>query len=345
MRAMTPAIREALGRVLGKMVEARLARHNRPFVIGHLVTNRCNCSCPSCLWRNNDWKDVPLDDLKRFYAEAKEEGFVAAALTGGAPFLRKDLGELVRYIKQDCGMPILLITTGWFLTRRMHEVVPYVDMLVVSLDSARAERHDEIRGLKGLYDRLIDGVKQVREAYPHVSLQFNSCVQQGIAEEIDDLIALAESLDVHISFDVITEYRNGDEGQPFVENHVGLPLDELQAVCRTLLERKRAGAPIVNSERYFNYFVEGKPGYHCHLPKVVMFVDGRGNLEYCLNLNQPLGNIRETPLKELMRRERFKQLRIAAESCSSCNSPTMVDLSQVWENPQLALQSGGIAVR
>ncbi|MCA9521466.1 MAG: radical SAM protein [Myxococcales bacterium] len=345
MRASTPATQQALGRVIGRLVEARARQDNRPFVIGHLVTNRCNCRCPSCLWRHNDWRDVPLDELKRFYAEAKAEGFVATALSGGAPFLRKDLGALVRYIKQDLGMPILLFTTGWFLTRRMDEVIPHIDMLVVSLDSARAERHDRIRGLAGLYDRLIAGVRLVRSRYPELSLQFNCCVQRGIADEIDELIALAESLDVHISFDVITEYRHGDSGQPSAQTEAGLPPDELRAVCRTLLDRKRAGAPIVNSERYFEYFVDGRPGYRCHLPKVVMFVDGRGDVEHCLNLNQPLGNITQTPLREIMRHERFKQLRVAAEGCSSCNSPTMVDLSTLWENPLLAFQSTGIKVR
>ena len=75
-----------------------------------------------------------------------------------------------------------------------------------------------------------------------------------------------------------------------------------------------------------------------------MFVDGRGNAEYCLNLDRPIGNIRETPLKEIMAMARFKQLRADAEACSSCNSPTMVDLSKFWENPALALEPGGIAL-
>ena len=71
---------------------------------------------------------------------------------------------------------------------------------------------------------------------------------------------------------------------------------------------------------------------------------GWGNAEYCLDLNEPLGNIRRTPLKEIMELDRFKQLRVDAEKCSSCNSPTMVDLSNLWENPQLIFERGGIAV-
>jgi hypothetical protein len=75
-----------------------------------------------------------------------------------------------------------------------------------------------------------------------------------------------------------------------------------------------------------------------------MSVDGRGYVEDCLNLDRPIANIRETPLEEIMGLRRFRQLRRDAEGCSSCNSPTMVDLSLVWENPQLLFEGGGIAI-
>jgi MoaA/NifB/PqqE/SkfB family radical SAM enzyme len=343
MRRLTPATEEAVRRLVGRAIEARQKADGRPFIVGHFITYHCMCNCASCLWRDNDCEDVPLQDLQRFYAEAKEEGFVATAFSGGEPFLRKDLGELVRFIKEQAGMSILVFNTGWHLAKRIDEVLPHIDMMIVSLDSAKAERHDAIRGLPGLFDRAVEGVRLVKENYPDVSLQLNCCVQKGVADEIDDLLDLALKLGVKISFDVITEFRHGEKGS-FAETDQGMDPSELREVCASLVEKKRAGAPIVNSLPYFSYFVEGKPGYVCHLPKLVMFVDGWGNVEYCLNLDRPIANIRETPLREIMEMERFKQLRAEAEGCCSCNSPTMVDLSKLWENPALAFEEGGIAV-
>lgn len=343
MRKLTPATEAAVYRLLGRAMQARQAGDGRPFIVGHFITNRCLCRCASCLWRDNDCEDVPLDDLRRFYSQASEQGFVATAMSGGEPFMRKDLGDVVRHVKQEAGMSILVFNTGWYLKLRMDEVLPHIDMMIVSLDSAKPERHDEIRGLPGLFDRAIEGVRLVRQNYPDVSLQFNCCVQQGIGGEIDALLDLAGRLDVQISFDVITEHRNG-EGRHFAETSMGMPLPELQEVCASLLEKKRAGAPILNSEPYFEYFVAGRPGYRCHLPKLVMFVDGWGNAEYCLNLDRPIANIRNTSVAEIMAAPRFKQLRADAEGCSSCNSPTMVDLSAFWENPALAIGPGGIAL-
>lgn len=344
MHALTTAHRELMTTILTRAVQARAAGDGRPFLIGHLITNRCMCDCASCLWKNNDWDDVPTEQIKRLYADARDEGFVGMAISGGEPFLRNDLGELVQFAKQEAKLAILLFNTGHYLTRRMDEVLPHIDAMVVSVDAASAERHDRIRGLSGLFDNLVAGLEETRRRYPHVAVHLNSCVQRGIADEIDGLVALAKDLDVRISFDVVTEYRHSGDGSRFTETSVGLAPEELAEVCRKLLDRKRAGAPIMNSEAYLEYFISGRPGYRCHLPKVVMFVDGRGNLEDCLDLNHPIANIRETSLREAMQLPRFRDLRARAEACSSCNSPTMVELSSLWENPQRAIASGDLGL-
>jgi len=338
------SMQEARAKIAARAIEARQKADGRPFLIAHFITNRCPCKCASCLWLHNDWEDVPLADLKRFYSEARDEGFIGAALSGGEPFIRKDLGQIVRFMKEEAGMSILLFNTGWYLKERMDEVLPHIDMMIVSLDSARPERHDEMRGLKGLFDRMIEAVNLATTRYPEISYQFNCCVQRGVADEIDDLIGLTQEMGLRISFDVITEARHGEGGGAFTRTDMGLPAKELQEVCAYILEKKRAGAPIVNSELYFEYFAKGRPGYRCHFPKLAMSVDGRGYVENCLNLDRPIANIRDMSLKEIMELDSFKQLRRDAEECSSCNSPTMVDLSHVWEDPQLIFQSGGIAI-
>ena len=343
MREQSPALSEALGRLVQGAVSLKMTGQGSPLVVALFTTNRCPCSCASCLWKHNDWKDTSLDVLKRFYSEAKAEGLQATAMTGGEPFLRKDLGELCSYVGGELKMPILLFTTGYYLLDRMDEVLPHISMLMLSLDSPYREKHDAIRGLPGLYDRLMESVKQVKERYPDLSLQFNCCVQRGVEEEIDDLLALCERMDMLISFDVITEHRNGGADSHFSETDMGLPLADLQRIAARLLALKQNGAPILNSESYFRYFVEGRKGYRCHLPKMVMWVDGRGLVEDCLQLSRPIANIADMSVKEILALPRFAQLRTDAEACSSCSSPTMVDFSQVWEDPSILFAEGGLS--
>lgn len=334
---------EGLGRILNRAFDAHLAADDRPFLLAHLVTQRCMCRCASCLWIDNESVDVPLAELKHFYAQARDEGFVGVALSGGEPFLRSDLGELARYLKQDLGFSTLLVTTGLYLTRRMDEVLPWLDQLIVSLDSALPERHDAIRGVPGLFARMMEGVTTARARYPSLPIHFNCCVQRGMEDEVDALVALTKELGMRISFDFITEARHGD-GLAARETDMGLPLADVQRIAADLLARKESGQPIVNSQRYFRYFADGRRGYRCHRPKLLLFVDGRGQVENCLELSAPLGNIRTQPLREILEGPRFRPFVRAAEGCSSCNSPTMVDLSHLWEDPTLLLQQGGIAI-
>jgi uncharacterized radical SAM superfamily Fe-S cluster-containing enzyme len=121
MKQVIPSMEEAKAKVVARALEARQRADGRPFLIGHFITNRCPCKCASCLWLHNDWEDVPLEDLKRFYSEAREEGFIGTAITGGEPFIRKDLGQIVRFMKEEAGMHILLFNTGWYLKERMDE--------------------------------------------------------------------------------------------------------------------------------------------------------------------------------------------------------------------------------
>ncbi|PJB43023.1 MAG: hypothetical protein CO108_10690 [Deltaproteobacteria bacterium CG_4_9_14_3_um_filter_63_12] len=341
----SPSMEKALSTLVSRAMSAKMRADGKPFVVGLFVTHKCMCSCASCLWRHNDWDDVPAEELKRFLREAKEEGFAALAVSGGEPFLRKDLGELLRFVKEELEMPILVFTTGWLVKSRGAEILPYVDVLMMSIDAPTAARHDEIRGLPGLFDRLMEAAEIVKTDYPQISLQFNSCIQKGVdTEHIDDLIELTEERGLRISFDVITESRNAGDDTTFTETDMGLSTEELSHLCAHLLERKRSGAPVVNSDLYFQYFVDGRKGYHCHFPKLAMMIDGRGNVEDCLQLNTPIANIRNTSVKDILQLQRFRELRKAAESCSTCSSPTMVDMSHVWENPRLMLQRDGVVL-
>lgn len=344
MREINPLLRPYLEKMIKRALEAKARADGAPFFVAYLLTNRCMCDCKSCLWKRNEWEDLPTDAIKKFYREAKALGFVGTACSGGEPFLRQDLGELMRFIKEEAEMPIMLFTTGWFLEERMDEVLPHLTMLMLSLDAASAEKHDEIRGRPGLFNRIVKGVELVKRKYPRLPVQFNTCVQKGIAEEIDDLIGMARDLDVKISFDVISEYRHGADGSHYTETTMGLSLPELRGVAEYLLEKKQAGAPIINSELYFKYFAAGKPGYKCHNPKVCLWVDGRGNVENCLDLEHNIANIREMPLKDILALPRYKQMQKDAEACCSCSSPTMVDVSQIWEDPALLFRPDGVSV-
>ena len=68
----------------------------KPFIFHFLTTLRCNCDCESCFWKDNSAKnELTLEEIKRIYLEAKEEGFLMSILWGGEPTLRKDIADII----------------------------------------------------------------------------------------------------------------------------------------------------------------------------------------------------------------------------------------------------------
>lgn len=80
-------------------------------------------------------------------------------LFGGEPLLHKDFFQIVDYLvkrKVWCGFS----TNGLLLGENAERIVDSgVDMLSISLDSHRAEVHDEIRGRQGLFETACENLR------------------------------------------------------------------------------------------------------------------------------------------------------------------------------------------
>ncbi len=118
----------------------------RPFILSHLLTARCNADCQTCLWKmpaSSRVDELSTEEVEALYREAAAAGFRALVMWGGEPMLRPDAGRLMR-CAHELGLSTTLITNGWWLSERSNEVLPWTDRLLVSVDGPAAV-HDEIR--------------------------------------------------------------------------------------------------------------------------------------------------------------------------------------------------------
>ncbi|HDH53034.1 MAG TPA: radical SAM protein, partial [Nitrospirae bacterium] len=104
-------------------------------------------------------EDIPVEELKKIIDD------IAAfrpnvTLFGGEPLLYKNCMEIIRYVKKK-GMHCLMITNGSLIEGLAEELVDSgLDELNVSIDG-KMSLHDEIRGMQGLYEKIINGLRQV----------------------------------------------------------------------------------------------------------------------------------------------------------------------------------------
>jgi len=74
-----------------------------------------------------------------------------------------------------------------------------------------------------------------------------------------------------------------------------------------------------------------------------MFVNYNGDIENCLKLDKPIGNLRHLSVGEVLQLPQFVKFIKESEKCYSCNSPTMIDTSYLWDDISLLTKSGGIS--
>ena len=144
------------------------AEDNRP--LGSrlwLYTNfDCNLRCDYCCVRSSPTaprRELGLPRVQRIAREAAELGVKEIFITGGEPFLLKNISEIL--LACAGAAPTTVLTNGMLFTGRRAESLKSLPrdrvVLQISLDSATPERHDLHRG-PGTWARTREGIQCAR---------------------------------------------------------------------------------------------------------------------------------------------------------------------------------------
>ena len=152
------------------VVNNKIGRVELPNMCTFIVTWRCNLRCFMCdVWKKTDHDDMSVDEIRHVFKQIPH--LDSLRITGGEPFLRRDLTDITRAILEETNPTVLHVTTAGVMTERTLEYAKAVGSprlhLKLSIDAVGA-RHDEIRGYRGLYDkslRTLRGLVELREKY------------------------------------------------------------------------------------------------------------------------------------------------------------------------------------
>ena len=132
-----------------------------------LYTNfDCNLQCGYCCVRSSPKaprRALGLDRVRRIAREAAALGVGEIFVTGGEPFLLKDIGDIVAACA--AAAPTTVLTNGMLFAGRRLATLRSLPSdrvtLQISLDSPTPERHDGNRG-KGTWARAWSGIERAR---------------------------------------------------------------------------------------------------------------------------------------------------------------------------------------
>lgn len=133
----------------------------RPQQLWFEITDRCNCRCKFCnIWHNRPTKNVLTpDEIGKALSDDLFKELQYIILSGGEPFLRNDLEEIIMRIHDILPKAPILVGTNCSLPERVINVVRSaikhnINIGVgVSLDGI-GEQHDSVRGMRGLFEKV-----------------------------------------------------------------------------------------------------------------------------------------------------------------------------------------------
>ena len=131
------------------------------------ITGHCNLRCAYCSHFGSAG-EVPADlaagEWLEFFQEVGQAQVLEVCLSGGEPFIREDLRQLIDGIVQN-RMRFSLLTNGTLITEEISAYLASTGRcngLQVSLDGSMPETHDACRR-EGNFYRAVDGIRQLQE--------------------------------------------------------------------------------------------------------------------------------------------------------------------------------------
>ncbi len=198
-----------------------------PFQIVWNITRRCNLRCKHC-YEDAGKKDIELDtnDAKRAIDILSKSGVVILAFSGGEPLVREDIFELIRYATSK-GLYTAIATNGTLLTKenvkRLKE--SGLGFVQISLDGMK-EFHEEFRGVKGIYEKVLEGIRNSVNA--GFFTEIATTITKLNMDQIPKIIELAEQLNVN--WVMLYNFIPVGRGRDIIE--VDLTPDEREDILR-----------------------------------------------------------------------------------------------------------------
>lgn len=283
-----------------RLARGLLARGRHPLYVQFYVTARCNLTCKQCniIYANADVGEVSLAQVEAMAANLAAVGTGVVLLTGGEPFVRRDLPDIIRAFTRH-GLHVRTQTNG-FATREQLSKAAAAGArdISISLDSLLPEKQDFLNGSHDRsWMRAIEAISRVTHEYPaHNSFAaFGTVLSPQNLLEIPNIIRFATRIGWHVSLvpahvaDPATphNFRSYDREMIFPPAMYAL-VDEVLAECTAL---QRQGHLLYDSPEFLDNvrrFIRREPVTWrrrnddvCDSPALYFAVRPNGDLQPC----------------------------------------------------------------
>jgi radical SAM protein with 4Fe4S-binding SPASM domain len=295
------------------------------------TNNSCNLRCSHCFVSAGDVSksEMTTSEIKALVDEAMALGAFRFYFTGGEPFLRKDIFDLIEYILGTDGNELIVLSNGTLfkgeLLKKLKKFRKRNITIQVSLDGSNSKVNDSIRG-KGSFENAVEGIKTL------VSIGMAPIVTTTITkhnvDHLKEMPRLLASLGVknhHILW-----LQNSGRAKKNPEGLTVSP-EKITKVMRDLIGMSKKFGIIVDNEMSLLVRTKTKRGRKhdlCNSCYEMLSVDSDGHVYPCAPLNGEkefdCGSIKKQSLKDIwLNSKKTQAVRdnnvSIKEGCKVCN--------------------------
>ncbi len=278
-----------------------------------IVTYRCNARCNMCdVWKfpTKPAEEIGVDIIRKLH------DLYFANVTGGEPFVRQDLPELITELKKKARR-IVISTNGFFTDRIIQLCKMYPDLGIrISIEGLQ-ESNDKIRGIPDGYNRTQNTLKQLQEMGLK-DIGFAMTVQDLNYKDLVTLYKMAYDL----GYEFATATTHNSHYFRKADNKIQDTRAVIEAFNKLIGELLKSKKPKEWMRAYFNYglinFIKGNKRFlPCEMGKDGFFVDPYGDVLACNGMDEkmPMGNLHTQSWDEIWNSQRAKDVRGAVKKC------------------------------
>jgi len=256
---------------------------------------RCNYRCPYCyVPRQPDvTKELTKAEIRDVIRQAARLGARKIIILGGEPTIYPHIMEMIAFIREE-GLDVEMFTNGSGITADFAQALAAHHVRVVlKMNSFDEATQDRLTGISGSYRQIRRSMAHLKQAgYPSgdLFLAVSTVICRENHHEIMPMWQWLRDQGIAPYFEIITPQANAADHP---ELHV--PPEDLERLFHDIARLDR--------ERYGHIWEPQPPlmGNKCLRHRFSCLVTARGDVLPCVGVTIPVGNIRETPLAEILR--------------------------------------------
>ncbi len=278
-----------------------------------IVTYRCNARCNMCDCYKDPTKpseEITLETIKKL----PEMEFTN--ITGGEPFIRKDLPEIVRELYKKTNR-IVISTNGYFKDRIIELCKEFPEIGIrISIEGLQ-QTNDSIRGIPNGFERGYGALKTLVEM-GHKDVGFGMTVQDLNCEDLVPLYDISNELNM--------EFATATLHNSFYFRKTDNKIDDKLKVAKNFEDLINTLLKSSSPKKWFRaYFNHGLINYiygqdrllPCDMSKNAFFIDPFGDVIPCNGMAKKavMGNLVEQSWDELWNSEQADKVRCETKKC------------------------------